>query len=226
MLEREAPHESAAWSAIVVDDDAFARRAMADTLRSAGFVVVAEGGSGEEAISLARHHRPDLVLLDVVMPGVDGIAATRRILHDRPEQVIILVSGTADEELAMLGIRLGAAGYLSKEVGLEAIPRAVVGAMHGEAAMSRALARRVIDELRLGHAPGAGLRPIHSPLTRREWEVLELVCEAHTVDEIADAFVVSPETVRSHVKHIRRKLGVSSHAETVAAARRLLGLES
>jgi DNA-binding NarL/FixJ family response regulator len=97
--------------------------------------------------------------------------------------------------------------------------------MRGEAALSRTLARRVIDELRLGPAVGAGLRPIHSTLTRREWEVLELVCEAHTVDEIASAFVVSPETIRSHVKHIRRKLGVTSHAETVAAARRLLGVE-
>jgi DNA-binding NarL/FixJ family response regulator len=160
--------------------------------------------------------------MDIVMPGVDGIAATRRILREQADQVIILVSGAADEDLALIGIRAGAAGDLSKDVDLEALARAVEGALRGEAAMSRLLARRVIEEFRLGPSEAAGLRPIHSSLTSREWEVLDQISQARTVEEIASAFVVSPETIRSHVKHIRRKLGVSSHAETVAAARRIL----
>ncbi len=206
----------------MADDDPFARRAVADVLRRAGIIVVAEARDGREAIELVRHHRPDAVLMDVIMPGVDGIAAMRRILRDQADQIIILISGAADEELAMLGIRAGAAGFLSKDVDVEALSRAVEGAMRGEAAMSRTLARRVIEQLRLVPAERTGLRPIHSPLTRREWEVLDMISEEKTVEEIASAFVVSPDTVRSHVKHIRRKLGVNSHAETVAAARRML----
>jgi DNA-binding NarL/FixJ family response regulator len=206
----------------VADDDPFARRALADALCRAGLVVVAEAPDGAQAVELVRRHRPDAVLMDIVMPGVDGIAATRRILREQADQVIILVSGAADEDLALIGIRAGAAGYLSKDVDLEALARAVEGALRGEAAMSRILARRVIEEFRLGPSEAAGLRPIHSSLTSREWEVLDQISQARTVEEIASAFVVSPETIRSHVKHIRRKLGVSSHAETVAAARRIL----
>jgi DNA-binding NarL/FixJ family response regulator len=205
----------------VADDDPFARRAIADALRRAGIIVIAEAPDGAEAVELVRYHRPDVVLMDILMPGVDGIAATRRILRERADQVIILVSAAANEELALIGIRAGAVGFLTKDVDLEALSRAVEGAMRGEAAMSRTLARRVIEDFRLGSSEAVGLRPIHSPLTSREWEVLDQISQARTVDEIASAFVVSPETIRSHVKHIRRKLGVSSHAETVAAARRI-----
>ena len=225
MLDSEAPSRSSAWRAVVADDDPFARRAIADVVRRAGIVVAAEAADGRAAIELVHRHRPDIVVMDVEMPGVDGIAATRRILRERPDQVIILLSGVADDdELAIAAIRAGATGYLSKEIELDVLPRAIIGALRGEAAMSRTLARRVIEQFRLAPAHAAGLRPVHSPLTQREWEVLDLLGQALTVEEIATAFVVSPDTIRSHVKHIRRKLGARSHAETVAVARRMLGL--
>jgi DNA-binding NarL/FixJ family response regulator len=190
-------------------------------LEDSGIRVVAEAADGAQAIELAREHRPDLVLMDVRMPGVDGIAATRRIIDERPEQLVILISGRDDDEHAVLGLRVGARGYLSKDLPLEAFSRAVVGALHGEAAVSRTLMRRVIDQLRQVPAIGAGMRPIHSPLTRREWEVLDLICDGRTTEEMAKTFVVSEETIRSHVKRILSKLGVNSRQQAVATVRRM-----
>lgn len=192
-------------------------------LQRAGIVVVAEAADGSEAIELARKHRPDVVLMDVALPSVDGIAATRRIVHERPEQVVVLLADSEDDELGVLGLRVGATGFLSKEVGLDALPRAIKGVFRGEAAVSRMLAARMIAQLRLMPNTGTGLRPVHSPLTQREWEVLDLMCEGQTTGEMARAFVVSEQTIRSHVKHILHKLAVSSRAEAVAAVRRMRG---
>jgi len=211
---------------VVVDDDAFARRAIADVLRRSGTVVVAEAGDGTEGVELVRYHRPDLVIMDIVMPGVDGLAATRRILRDRPDQIVVLLTSSGNDDLGMLGLRMGAAGYLSKEVDLEALPRAIEGTLRGEAAISRTMAMRVVEQLRRVPPPGKGLRPVHSPLTTREWEVLDLICDGTTTESIADALVVSAETVRSHVKSILHKLGVSSRKEAADVARRMRSVDS
>jgi two-component system, NarL family, response regulator LiaR len=225
MREQAPSRGEAPLRAIVVDDDALARRVIADVLRQAGTIVVAEAADGTEGVELVRYHRPDLVVMDVVMPGVDGIAATRRILRDRPEQVVILLTSSGDDDLGMLGLRMGAAGYLSKEVDLAALPRAIEGALHGEAAISRTMARRVIEQLRRVPPPGRGLRPVHSPLSTREWEVLDLICDGRTTDEIADALVITTDTVRSHAKSILHKLGVKSRKEAAAAATRMRNVD-
>jgi two-component system nitrate/nitrite response regulator NarL len=215
-----------AWRVIVVDDDPFARYAMSDALGRGGIAVVAEAADGAEAVELVREHRPDAVLMDIVMPGMDGIAATRRIVQELPDQVIILVSGGQDEELAVLGMRVGAVGYIGKDVGLDALPRVVSRALKGEAVVPRMLGRRLIEQLRLGPVAGDGFRPVHSTLTKREWEVLDLICQGRTTEEIASVFVVSIETIRSHVKRILHKLGVNSRAEAVAAVRRMRGVDA
>jgi DNA-binding NarL/FixJ family response regulator len=219
--ESEAPYESRAKRAVVADDDPFARRVISQLLTDAGVVVVAEAADGGEAIELTREHRPDLVLMDVRMPDVDGIAATRRIVDERPAQLVILTSGRDDDDLAVMGLRVGAKGFLSKDLAVEAFSRAVLGALDGEAAVSRALMRRVIEQLRQVPAIGAGMRPIHSPLTRREWEVLDLMCDGRSTEEMAQVFVVSEETIRSHVKRILSKLGVNSRQQAVATVRRM-----
>jgi two-component system, NarL family, response regulator LiaR len=206
-----------------VDDDAYARRAVRDALERAGIAVVAEGASGVDAIDLAREHRPDVVLMDICMPGMDGVAATRRIVQEQPDQVVILVSGSQDEDLGVMGIRLGATGFVDKDVDVEVLPRIVLGAIHGEAVISRTLTRRLIDQIRLAPIAGDGFRPVHSPLTRREWEVLDLICQGKSTEEIAGAFVVSIETIRSHIKRILQKLGVNSRTEAVAVVRRIRG---
>src|SRR3954451_9705288 len=185
-----------AWRAVVGDDDALARRTINQVLEQAGILVVAEAADGREAVELVRYYDPDLVLMDVVMPELDGIAATRAILEERPDQVVILLTGAGNDQIAVLGLRVGAVGYLEKDLDVEAMPRAIVGALNGEAAISRTMTRTVIRQLRHLPAPGEGFRPVHSPLTTREWEVLDLICEGRTTDEIADELVVSSETVR------------------------------
>ena len=211
-------------TAIVADDDAFARRVIRDVLERAGIRVVAEVNDGRRAVESARVHQPDILLMDVLMPGLDGIAATREIVEERPEQVIVLLTHAASDDLGLMGLRAGAAGFLAKDVDLNALPRALAGAMAGQAAISRSLAMRIIEQLRRFPEGGRGLRPVASPLTRREWEVLDLLCEQRSTREIAEALVLSPETVRTYVKTILRKLGVRSRSEAVAEALRLRGL--
>jgi NarL family two-component system response regulator LiaR len=206
---------------IVADDDPLARRMIRSSLQDAGFVVVAEARNGREAVELTLYYGPDAVLMDVVMPELDGISATRRIVEDRPDQLIILLTG-ADEEIGLAGLQAGASGYLNKDVDIEALPRALKGAAAGEAAISRAMGTLLIEQLR--RAPTRtpnGMRPVRSTLTAREWEVLDLLCDGHATDEIAHDLFLSTETVRSHVKSIYRKLGVNSRERAVDEAERL-----
>ena len=203
--------------AIVADDDPFARRTIKDSLVAGGIAVVGEAADGSEAIDLCLRHRPDVVLMDVVMPGMDGIEATQRILAESPGQVIVMLTG-ADDDAWLLGLRAGAAGFLSKDVDVQALPRAVEGAVRGEAAISRTMGMRLIEQLRRQPAGHAGVRPVKCRLSAREWEVLDLLCESRTTEEIARGLVLSPETIRSHVKSILRKLQVSSRAQAVEIA--------
>ena len=195
-----------------------------DVLQRAGIRVVAEAHDGREALEQVRYHRPDIVLLDVIMPNLDGIAATRRIIAENPDQLVVLLTHSDDEELGILGLRAGAVGYLRKDVDLEALPRALEGALEGEAVISRGMAMRVIERLRELPEGGRGMRPVQSTLTSREWQVLDLLCEQRTTDQIAAALVLSQETVRTHVKSILRKLDVRSRTEAVAIANRLRGM--
>jgi DNA-binding NarL/FixJ family response regulator len=209
--------------AIVADDDAFARRMIKDALQAAGISVIAEAQNGREAVELTLFYRPTIVVMDVVMPGLDGIAATRAIVKELPDAVVVLLTSADEEEMGLLGLRAGASGFLSKDVEIASVPRALIGALEGEAAISRKLARRLVEHLRRAPEGATGLRPVKSPLTPREWEVIDLLYEGRSTDEIAAILVLSTETVRSHVKHILRKLGASTRAEAVAIAQRMRG---
>ena len=206
---------------VVADDDPVVRRALRDVIQRAGIVVIAEAPGGREAVELSAHYRPDVILMDLLMPGTDGIDATREILATQPDAKILMVSSSEDEALELLALRVGACGFLSKSVDIEAIPRAIRAAHAGEAVIRRALTSRLVDALRRTREDGAGIRPVRSPLTEREWEVLDLLCQGMSTDEIADALVLSSETVRSHVKSVLRKLRVSSRRDAVAAAHQL-----
>jgi DNA-binding NarL/FixJ family response regulator len=211
-------------SAVIVDDDPLVRRVVRDTLERAGIEVLAEGADGWEAVELARRHRPDVVLMDVVMPRLDGIAATRLIVEERPEQAVIILTGTDDDEVGVLGLRAGATGFLTKDLRIEALPRAIEGVQSGEVAVSRRMTMRLIEHLRrTPDGEGSGVRPVRSPLTDREWEVVDLIDQGHTNDQIARELVVAVETVRSHVKNIRRKLGVPTRQAAAERARELRG---
>jgi two-component system, NarL family, response regulator LiaR len=207
--------------AIIADDDPFARKMIKESLQRAGVIVIAEAHNGRQAVELTRHYRPDVVLMDVVMPELDGIAATRRIIKEIPDQVIVILTTADDDEIGLLGLRAGAAGFLAKDVDVDVLPRALHGALSGEAAISRQLSMKIVEQLRrVPQGPG-GLRPVKSPLTPREWEVIDLLMARKTTDQIADQLVLSTETVRSHVKNILRKLDARSREEAVAIAQRM-----
>lgn len=208
---------------VVADDDALARRLLTDTLEAAGIAVVAQATDGATAVEAVERCQPDVVVMDLSMPGVDGVAATREIRERRPETVVVVLTGSRREDDALRSLRAGAAGYLSKDLDLESLPRAIAAARNGEAAISRALAMRLVEALRGQSPDGAGLRPVRSALTPREWEILDELCAGRTAEEIARGLVVSTETVRSHLKHLYRKLGVHSREEAAAMARSLRG---
>ena len=206
--------------AVIADDDPFARRVIKDVLERAGVIVIAEARDGRQAVELTLHYRPDVVVMDVVMPGFDGIMATRQIRRQLPEQLVIVLTGAGsdDDELGLQALRAGASGFLSKDLEIEALPRALEGLRQGQAAISRKMTLALIERLREAPSGSSGMRPVKSPLTAREWEVIDLLKESKTTDQIADELVLSPETIRSHVKNILRKLEVRSRQEAVAVA--------
>jgi NarL family two-component system response regulator LiaR len=208
--------------AVVADDDPFARRVIKEVLQGAGVRVIAEAANGRQAVEYTLYYRPDVVVMDVVMPELDGIMATRQIVKQIPDQLIIVLTGAGDEdgELGLQALRAGATGFLSKDVDIDALPRALEGVHAGEAAISRKMTKQLIERLRRAPSGASGMRPVKSPLTAREWEVIDLLKAELSTEQIADELVLSTETVRSHVKNILRKLNVRSREDAVAAADR------
>jgi DNA-binding NarL/FixJ family response regulator len=186
-------------------------------------VVIAEAHDGRQAVELVLHYKPDVVLMDMVMPGLDGLAATRKILKESPGQVIVILTSGDDDDIGLASLRSGASGFLSKDVDVDVLPRALRSALEGEAAISRRLSMRLVEQLRHMPAGGRGLRPVKSPLTPREWEVVDLLEQHMTTDQMADTLVLSTETVRTHVKNILRKLGAGTRDEAVALTRQMRG---
>jgi DNA-binding NarL/FixJ family response regulator len=219
--ESDGARDETPLRVIVADDDPLARRVVRDALEAAGIVVIAEAANGREAIELSLYYKPDIVLMDLVMPDFDGIQAMRRILAQEPDLDVVILTSSDDDDVGLVGLRAGASGFLNKRAGLDALPRALRSAAAGEAVVSRRLTMRLVDSMRRTRADGAGIRPVRSRLTPREWEVLDLLCAGRSTDEIAGTLVLSSETVRSHIKNLLRKLGVRSRGEAIAEARRL-----
>lgn len=206
---------------IVADDDPLVRRLIRDTLQRDGVTVIAEACTGREAIELALFYRPDVVVMDYMMPELDGIEAARRLYEEAPDIRVVVLTGAGDESLGLRGLRAGAAGFLSKHIELDSLPRALRGVLEGEAAISRRLAMSLVQHVRSAPTGGMGLRPVRSALTDREWEVLDLLSGGASTDDIARVLVLSTETVRTHLKNIYRKLEVRTRADAVEAAARL-----
>jgi DNA-binding NarL/FixJ family response regulator len=213
--------DRAALRAIVADDDPLARRVIRDTLEQDGIVVVAEASNGREAVELALFYTPDVVVMDYMMPEWDGLEATRRLHAAAPGVNVVLLTGADEDLIGLDGLDAGASGFISKNVDLRALPRALRGSANGEAAISRRLSMTLVRQLHGASVTRRGMRPVRSPLTDREWEVLDHLCTGATTEDVADALVLSTETVRTHIKNLYRKLEVSSRAEAVQAANRL-----
>lgn len=201
---------------LVADDHPLTREALASLLAQHGFDVVGEASDGHEAIALSNDLQPQLVLLDLTMPAMDGLTALPRIRAAAPEAEVVVLTASGTEENLLSAIRAGAAGYLLKSEPPERIAEFLRGVVDGEAALSGAVARRLVDRLRAGGRLDGGVPDaIAAKLSAREVEVLLLLDEHLTTDEIAGRLFISEHTVRSHVKSLLRKLGASSRREAI-----------
>jgi DNA-binding NarL/FixJ family response regulator len=202
---------------LIVDDHPITRDALDALLGQHGFSVVGEAAEGAEAVELARRLRPQIVLLDLSMPGVGGIEALPRLREAAPESEVVVLTASGTEENLLAAIRGGAAGYLLKSEPPERIAQFLRGVGKGEAALSGAVARRLLDQVRDRRGSGGVPDAVASLLSAREVEVLLLLDEHLGTDEIASRLYISEHTVRSHVKSLLRKLGVSSRREALDA---------
>jgi DNA-binding NarL/FixJ family response regulator len=201
---------------VIVDDHPLTREALSSLLGAHGFDVVGLASDGEEAIHEVGRLQPDLVLLDLSMPGLDGLAALPRLRDAAPECEVVVLTASGTEENLLQAIRAGAAGYLLKTEPPERIASFLDAVANGEAALSGAVARRLLDQVRSGNGRGSGVPDlIASTLSAREVEVLLLLDDHLGTDEIAKRLYISEHTVRSHVKNLLRKLGVSSRREAL-----------
>ena len=205
--------------ALVVDDQEVVREGFVALLGTQEDIeVVASAADGAQAVALSAEHRPDVVLMDVRMPVLDGIEATRRIVESTEDGPRILVLTTFDlDDYVYDALQAGASGFLLKDVPAETLFEAVRVVAAGEALLAPAITRRLIAEF-------ARLRPRQvrpdslSALTPRETEILGLVAEGLSNGEIAERLVLSDETVKTHVSHVLRKLGLRDRAQAVVVA--------
>ena len=218
-LEHDANNSTDRPRVLVADPDRLARRALTDSLRSdGGFAVIGQASDGVEAVELACHYRPDIVLVATSLTGLDAVSVCERIVSRTPQTRVVMLATSADLELEMRAVRAGASGFVIKSAEVATIKRALGIVGSGHAIISPELTGVLVERLRRTPADGTGTRPVKSALTNREWEILDLMCGQMGTREIADALFLSPETVNSHVKNVLKKLGVHSRAAAVEAA--------
>jgi DNA-binding NarL/FixJ family response regulator len=206
---------------VIADDHPPTRAGVRAALERGGFVVCAEAPDGASAVEAARRERPDVCLLDIHMPG-DGIRAAETIAHELPDTAVVMLTVSRSDSDLFDALRVGACGYLLKDIDPARLPLALYGVLEGEAALPRRLVALLIEEFRerrrRRRIPLGGRRSVE--LTDREWEVLELMSEGLSTDEIAARLFISPVTVRTHVSAILRKLHVSTREAAVALLER------
>ncbi|MDV8070937.1 response regulator transcription factor [Rhodococcus sp. IEGM 1366] len=206
---------------LVVDDQTLIRSAITTIItHSAGLTVVGEAGDGARAIELARRLRPDVVLMDIRMPGIDGITATRTICSDpNLESVRVLILTTFEEDQYIVGaLRAGASGFIGKGAEPDQIIAAIHAIHRGDALLSPVATRSLINRYVHPAADSDRVPPALEHLTEREVEVLTLVGSGRSNDEIAADLVISPHTAKTHVNRIMTKLQAHDRAQLVIAA--------
>jgi DNA-binding NarL/FixJ family response regulator len=201
---------------LIVDDHPLTREALASLLSANGFEVVGQASGGAEAIELAAELRPGLVVLDLTMPEMNGLEALPRLREAAPDAEIVVLTASEDDANLLAAIRGGAAGYLLKSEPPERIVGFLRGVSRGEVAISGPVARLLLEKVREGgNRGGAAPESIAGALSARELEVLLLLDQHLATDEIAQRLIISEHTVRSHVKSLLGKLGVSSRREAL-----------
>jgi NarL family two-component system response regulator LiaR len=201
---------------MIVDDHDMVRQGAAGYLMAqADIAVVAQAGSGEEAVKLAQEHVPDVVLMDLVMPGMDGVEATRQIKDLSPRTHIIVLTSYHNDEFIFPALQAGAISYLLKDVKAKELVEAIRRAACGEATLHPRIAARLVKEF---HSEDLTARNPFTILTEREMEVLKLIARGHNNDKIAEELVISVGTVKGHVSNILGKLHLADRTQAAVFA--------
>lgn len=204
----------------MADDQTVVREGLITLLETmSGIEVVGAAANGDEAIALVADLSPDVVLMDLRMPRVDGVEATKRIRTDHPDTQVVVLTTYADDESILGALRAGAIGYLTKDAGREHIGRALEAAASGQAVLDPAVQARLVDVASLPRAAADG-GPLPDGLTEREAEVLRLIAAGRSNSEIAAQLFVSEATIKTHVNRIFAKTGSRDRAQAVAYAHR------
>lgn len=201
---------------LLVDDHKMVRQGVRAFLQAqADIEVVAEADSGETAVTLAAQHAPDVVLMDLVMPGMDGVTATRLVKAQSPRTQIIMLTSYHQDEHIFPAIRAGALSYLLKDIEPAALAEAVRQAAQGEAVLHPRVAARVVQEL---HGSRQESVNVFTELSERELEVLRLIADGANNSSIAEQLVISEKTVKSHVSNILSKLHLADRTQAAVLA--------
>ncbi len=202
---------------LIADDHRLFRAGLHALLNlSSDIEVIGEASTGEEIIAKAEALQPDVILMDIQMPGVNGIEATRRIIRTSPNIGIIVVTMFEDDDSVFSALRAGARGYIVKEAGEEEVLTAIRRVARGEAIFGPAIARRLVHFF---SQPRLESDQVFPELTGREHEILDLIARGETNAEIVQRLVLSPHTVRNHISNIFSKLQVADRAEAIIRAR-------
>jgi NarL family two-component system response regulator LiaR len=201
---------------LLVDDHEVVRQGLRASLEArSDFIVVAEAASGEAAVRLAGEHVPDVILMDLIMPGMDGVEATRQVKNISPRTHIIVLTSYYEDEHIFPALQAGAASYILKDVKMDELAEAIRSASRGEATLHPRVASRVIQELH--GARRLELNPF-TELTAREFEVLKLIAEGLSNSDLASQLVISESTVKGHVSNILSKLHLADRTQAAVYA--------
>ena len=206
---------------VVADDQRVVREGLVTVLEIMTDVeVVGAAATGEEAVALVERHRPQVVLMDLRMPRLDGVEATRRIRQAHPSTAVVVLTTYADDDSILAALQAGALGYLTKDAGREEIARALHAAAAGQAVLDTAVQARLVAAAGGRSRDSAPSRPLPDGLSLREAEVLSLIAAGRTNAQIAQALVVSASTVKTHINNLFAKAGIKDRANAVQYAYR------
>jgi DNA-binding NarL/FixJ family response regulator len=206
---------------LLADDHTMLRQSLRRTMEDEGIEVVGEAGDGDEAARLAEELKPDVVLMEVSMPVLDGVEATRLISQHTPGVAVVMLTMHADADVVAGAIRAGAVGYLVKDCTTEELVRTVRQAASGETVLSADLAASMLQEMRTPSAAPEATKRVESVLSKREEEVLQLIAEGASTTEVGQQLFISVKTVKNHLASIYEKLDARDRTQAVLQAVRM-----